>query len=255
MTEFKEHLYDATLLALGKILSKYSDFAMRLLLKEVGKDIYEYLKKQGYPFPETGNEKDIYATIELFARNGLADTLEVEETKDGRKYTWHNLYGFRAYKELQENTDNPFLSCPLNSVIRYLYEIQGRTLQLNSVSFDEKSRTAVCIEQIVDEPTESPAEESGSNPLVLENTQLLELAEERANKLERVLKELKILQGLLPICAHCKKIRDDHGYWQRIEQYLEEHSEAKFSHGLCPDCFKQLYPELNTGEYAPGEDP
>ncbi|MCH7619764.1 MAG: hypothetical protein IH880_08370, partial [Candidatus Marinimicrobia bacterium] len=55
--------------------------------------------------------------------------------------------------------------------------------------------------------------------------------------------EVKILSGLLPICASCKKIRDDEGLWNQVEEYIHEHSEAQFSHGLCPDCMKKLYPE------------
>jgi len=54
----------------------------------------------------------------------------------------------------------------------------------------------------------------------------------------------KTLHGLLPICASCKKIRDDQGYWQQVEQYVQEHSDAEFTHGLCPDCVHRLYPNL-----------
>jgi hypothetical protein len=54
---------------------------------------------------------------------------------------------------------------------------------------------------------------------------------------------VKILRGLLPICASCKKVRDDKGYWSQIEQYITEHSEAVFSHGLCPDCAEKIYPD------------
>jgi len=57
-------------------------------------------------------------------------------------------------------------------------------------------------------------------------------------------KNIKILGGLLPICSSCKKIRDDKGYWNQIEQYIKEHSEARFTHGICPNCSKTLYPEL-----------
>ena len=60
---------------------------------------------------------------------------------------------------------------------------------------------------------------------------------------EKALSEVKRLSGLLPICANCKKIRDDKGYWQVVEQYVSEHSEAEFTHGLCPDCLRKLYPE------------
>lgn len=64
----------------------------------------------------------------------------------------------------------------------------------------------------------------------------------------KVILEVKKLSGLLPICAHCNKIRDDEGYWQKVEHYISAHSEAEFTHGLCPDCLKELYPELITRE-------
>ncbi len=64
----------------------------------------------------------------------------------------------------------------------------------------------------------------------------------RNAELEIALAQVKTLSGLLPICAHCKKIRDDHGYWQQVEVYLRDHSEAEFSHALCPDCYRELYP-------------
>jgi len=61
---------------------------------------------------------------------------------------------------------------------------------------------------------------------------------------EKHLSEIKVLQGLLPICASCKKIRDDAGKWNEIEVYIKERSEADFSHGICQDCYKKLYPEI-----------
>ena len=61
------------------------------------------------------------------------------------------------------------------------------------------------------------------------------------SELQKALSEVKTLSGLLPICASCKKIRDDQGYWNQIECYIREHSEAEFSHSICPDCAKQLY--------------
>jgi hypothetical protein len=53
-----------------------------------------------------------------------------------------------------------------------------------------------------------------------------------------------MLRGLLPICSSCKKIRNDQGYWEQIEVYIRDHSEADFSHGICPECAQKLYPEL-----------
>ena len=65
------------------------------------------------------------------------------------------------------------------------------------------------------------------------------------NELKRKENEVKILKGFLPICASCKEIRDDEGYWHQIEQYIKDHSEAEFSHGICPKCAKKLYPDLD----------
>ena len=58
----------------------------------------------------------------------------------------------------------------------------------------------------------------------------------------KLLHEIRHLEGLLPICASCKKIRDSHGNWFPIEGYIRDHSDAEFSHGICPDCAKKLYP-------------
>jgi hypothetical protein len=66
--------------------------------------------------------------------------------------------------------------------------------------------------------------------------------------LEAALAEVKLLTGLLPICACCKKIRDAEGHWSEVETYVAEHSEARFSHGLCPDCSRQQFPELAPEE-------
>jgi hypothetical protein len=62
-------------------------------------------------------------------------------------------------------------------------------------------------------------------------------------ELKQALSEVKTLRGFLPICSNCKKIRDDKGYWNQIEVYVRDHSEAEFTHGICPECFKKLYPK------------
>ncbi len=76
------------------------------------------------------------------------------------------------------------------------------------------------------------------------NENLEERVKERTADFKKALEDVKTLSGLLPICAGCKKIRNDTGYWQQIESYISERSDADFSHGICPDCMKRLYPEL-----------
>ena len=63
-------------------------------------------------------------------------------------------------------------------------------------------------------------------------------------ELQKAMDEIKVLRGIIPICVHCKKIRDDDGYWESVEQYIQEHSEAGFSHGICPDCLKKHFPDI-----------
>jgi len=68
---------------------------------------------------------------------------------------------------------------------------------------------------------------------------------DRVKELEDALARVKLLHGLLPICSYCKKVRDDRNYWQQVESYIEEHSEAQFTHGICPECrTKFVEPEL-----------
>lgn len=77
--------------------------------------------------------------------------------------------------------------------------------------------------------------------LIQEQLQQIQAKNEALN---RQLDEIKTLRGLIPICAKCKSIRDDSGFWQSIENYVSEHSEAEFSHSVCPECRDELYPEL-----------
>jgi len=68
--------------------------------------------------------------------------------------------------------------------------------------------------------------------------------EKTTARLQGALDNIRALEGLLPICANCKNIRDDDGYWHQVEVYIRNHSEAEFSHGICPTCAQKLYPEL-----------
>jgi len=85
---------------------------------------------------------------------------------------------------------------------------------------------------------------------------------EQRRRLKRKSEELKLamgrirtLRGIVPICANCKKIRDDQGYWNQVEVYVRDHTEAEFSHGICPGCIRELYPELDASEYEDLDGP
>ncbi len=86
--------------------------------------------------------------------------------------------------------------------------------------------------------------------------QLQEALAARIRELAEALANVKQLQGLLPICSYCKKIRDDHNYWQQLETYFTEHSTARFSHGICPDCWDQVVkPQMQKIAPSPGPAP
>jgi PAS domain S-box-containing protein len=89
-------------------------------------------------------------------------------------------------------------------------------------------------------------EVKGSFVIYKDITERKRIEEERENlisKLRKALDEVKTLEGLIPICSHCKKIRDDSGFWGNVEHYIAKHSNVDFSHGICPDCLEKHYPE------------
>lgn len=87
-----------------------------------------------------------------------------------------------------------------------------------------------------------------TNPILANLTRTVE-------ELQYALKEVKVLRGILPICSYCKKIRDDDGYWNQVDVYVREHSDADFSHGICPTCFEDRFPhEFGAYQKTLGEE-
>ena len=119
------------------------------------------------------------------------------------------------------------------TTINYDLDIQGEKKWFNTtlnprVDSDEKYDGLTVITRDI---TERKQAEASRQKLIQE--------------LQNALAEVKTLSGLLPICASCKNIRDDKGYWNQIESYIRNHSEAEFSHSICPECVTKLYPELS----------
>ena len=86
------------------------------------------------------------------------------------------------------------------------------------------------------------------NKMAVLNNEAMNLYRELHRKnveLENALTKIKTLRGLIPICSSCKNIRDDSGYWEHLETYITHHSDAEFTHSICPKCAKQLYPDLD----------
>ncbi|MBW2410658.1 MAG: PAS domain S-box protein [Deltaproteobacteria bacterium] len=105
------------------------------------------------------------------------------------------------------------------------------------------------VEVTASNVTSSTGELAGRMASFIDITKRKEIEEDREkliNKLQNALNKIKTLSGIIPICASCKKIRDDKGYWNQLENYINEHSEAHFSHGICPECAEKLYPDLQN---------
>ncbi len=79
---------------------------------------------------------------------------------------------------------------------------------------------------------------------IMEVRRLNKELKNKIEELEKASAEIKSLRGFIPICSNCKKIRDDDGYWEEVSSYISEHSEAKFTHGMCPDCMEKLYGDI-----------
>jgi PAS domain S-box-containing protein len=97
----------------------------------------------------------------------------------------------------------------------------------------------------VRDPASNQVYYEGSLEDITERKQAEEEREKLISELQEALAKIKTLSGLLPICSSCKKIRDDKGYWNQIEVYIESHSDAEFTHSFCPDCMRRLYPEIS----------
>ncbi len=132
-------------------------------------------------------------------------------------------------------------SCPLTRILRGELEVvtdmlkhdingQEKTFIVTARPFLNARKEIIGIVESFQDITERKRAEDAKEELI--------------KGLQNAIEEVNLLSGLLPICASCKKIRDDKGYWKRIESYISSHSKAKFSHSICPSCAQKLYPDL-----------
>ncbi|ACB73454.1 sensor histidine kinase [Opitutus terrae] len=182
MNNFKQTLYEALLVAFGKTLAKYNAFAQATILRDVGRELIDYLNRHGFAFEETGSADDLARLTELFVKNGFCEKLEVQPASRGQNFVWHNLYGREAYKELHEVSDNPFLACPLNLCLYYIADKNHKSMHLLNKSFATDGAVVESQYEVVDE---EPLEQRKLDPLVIENARLYQLAREKAESLEK----------------------------------------------------------------------
>lgn len=114
-------------------------------------------------------------------------------------------------------------------------------------ALDEKRHVVAGLEAGANDYVTKPFDASELRARIEVGARVVRLQQELAGKIREFLdaaQQIKTLRGIVPICASCKKVRDDQGYWSQVEAYVSEHSEARFSHGLCPDCLEKARAEL-----------
>ena len=138
------------------------------------------------------------------------------------------------------------ISDPIIHVARTAEKIGKRdfSARVNIKSKDELGLLANSINKMVSDLQQTTTSIDELNLEIKERKQVEEKQKKLLGELQEALSKVKTLSGFIPICASCKKIRDDKGYWNQVESYISKHSEAEFSHSICPECRTKLYPDL-----------
>ncbi len=123
---------------------------------------------------------------------------------------------------------------PLHNVLFAPLNIEGKTVGIMGLANKPTDFT--------DEDADIASVFGELAAIALMNSRYLDLLTEKTMSLEQALSEVKTLRGLLPMCSRCKKIRDDEGIWTKLEAYITSHTGTLISHGLCPDCLRELFP-------------
>lgn len=190
-----------------------------------------YERIQGRPFADllggpTASDKSRAVLRRVFAERkpGICEgTLRIEDAVIWARMTFRpiRIMNERFVLLLVEDLTREKVQLRENEILRLELElrVEKRTTELRKTN-----------ENLMQEMVERQRAEQEREKVIVE--------------LQEALAQVKKLSGLIPICASCKKIRDDKGYWQQIEAYIRDHSEAEFSHGICPECAKKLYPDL-----------
>jgi phosphoserine phosphatase RsbU/P len=176
---------------------------------------------------ETTLSKWGYTTI--VARDGelALQALQKEDAPQLVILDWMmpNMDGIELCKKLRENPEK-----------------QSTYIILLTAKSDKKD-VVMGLDMGADDYITKPFDRNELRARVRVGARIIELQQSLADRiaqLEDALANVKQLQGILPICSHCKKVRDDQNYWQQVEAYISTHTDAQFSHGICPECFEQI---------------
>ena len=181
---------------------------------------------------------------------------------DGTVVSWNRaaerVYGFRAGEIIGRNVSILYPDERLDELIDTMERVKrGDHVGRSETTRLRKGGRVVPVSVTVSPMKNSEGKISGASVIARDITSRKRDEQERIKLIEELtdaLKRAKTLAGLLPICANCKRIRDDHGYWQQVEAYISEHSDAVFTHGICPECFTAAKSEIGQPESRAEDD-
>jgi len=192
-----------------------------------------------------------------------AEEAIISQSMEGRLTTWNagaqRLYGYEAAEALGQPATMivpPSLHAETNELLQKLQRAECVEQFETQRTRKDGAHVPVCL--TVSAIRNGKGGIIGASSIAYDITERRRIEAERTQliaHLSETLSNVKTLSGLLPICASCKKIRDDRGYWQKLETFVREHSGAEFSHSICPDCMRLLYPEFAPPAPAGGSAP
>lgn len=177
----------------------------------------------------------------------------IGKSLDGTITSWNfgaeRIYGYKAAEALGQNIYSLIIPADRQEEIQGILNGIRRGVRVNRFQTQRLRKDGKLIDvSLTISPIKDPQGRlTGASSIGRDITEALLAEAERErliNKLQDALAEVKTLQGILPICMHCKKIRDEEGAWRQLELYISEHTNANFSHGICGPCTQTLYPEI-----------
>ena len=189
-----------------------------------------------------------------------SDDAIIGKTLDGTITSWNfgaeRMYGYRA-EEMIGQPIYAIVPADMREELRGILNGISRGARVNQLQTKRVRKDGQIVDVLV---TISPIRDAsgrvvGSSAIARDITERLQSEAEREHlikELQTALAEVKTLRGILPICMHCKKIRDDEGAWRQLEVYIKENTNADFSHGMCEQCAKKMYPEIYAKLQANG---
>lgn len=184
MKNFHETLFEAAMLAYGRVLSRYGILEGGEVMREVGKEFLAHLLENGLEFEEQGNDEDIGRLIRVFEANGFASRIDIEADAAGNGATiaFRNVYGYGAYRRLYEYTGNAFLACPVCLCSQHLLGKRGKTVRGHAVDYSPEQRSFSVWREVVD----AADEQESVSALSIEPARIIERTEARQRQAERV---------------------------------------------------------------------